>query len=187
MRAPPPLVRVSTLTTATGKITQFEQVFLKWFDLNHLLKIKYHMLDICAPNERDAMLLDWLHLGEMFTMQTEQLGLRGTLRYLQDTSATHVSTFGVMVYNVGPPLSRMGTRPDASSSLASRLCSAAWLRATSSGCPSVATRPRWEMARRSWVSWAGSCSDCSMCSSRLSSRSCIIRTSRRCLCRRRIL
>lgn len=97
------LVQASTLTSATGKITQFEQVFLKWFDLNHLLKIKYHMLDICAPNERDAMLLDWLHLGEMFTMQTEQLGLRGTLRYLQDTSATHVSTFGVMVYNVSPP------------------------------------------------------------------------------------
>lgn len=83
-----------------GKITQFEQVFLKWFDLNHLLKIKYHMLDICAANERDSVLLDWLHLAELFTMQTEALGLRGTLRYLQDTSATHISNFGVMVYNV---------------------------------------------------------------------------------------
>ncbi|CAK9779896.1 unnamed protein product [Cutaneotrichosporon oleaginosum] len=85
---------------ATGKITEFEQVYLKWFDLNHLLKIKWHMLDLCAPYERDAMLIDWLHLAELFTLQTEALGMRNTLRYLQDTSATHISSFGVMVYNL---------------------------------------------------------------------------------------
>lgn len=86
--------------SATGMITTFEQTYLKWFDLNHLLKIKYHMLDICAPHERDAAVLDWLLLAESFAKQTEALGLLGTLRYFQDTSATHISSFGVMVYNV---------------------------------------------------------------------------------------
>lgn len=113
--------QLTHLTPAKGRITEFEQVFLKWFDLNHLLKIKWHMLDLCASNERDAMLIDWLHLAERFTLQTEALGLRGTLRYLQDTSATHISTFGVMVYNVGTSL----TSADDSSSPASRITSAA--------------------------------------------------------------
>lgn len=85
---------------AMGVITPFEQTYLKWFDLNHLLKLKYHMLDLCAPPERDAAVLDWLMLAEAFAKQTEALGLLGTLRYLQDTSATHISSFGVMVYNV---------------------------------------------------------------------------------------
>lgn len=82
------------------------------------------MLDLCAPNERDAMLIDWLHLAELFTLQTEALGLRGTLRYLQDTSATHISSFGVMVYNVGPATRTL--RAHTSSSPAFRTTSAAW-------------------------------------------------------------
>ncbi|BEJ10772.1 hypothetical protein CspHIS471_0101940 [Cutaneotrichosporon sp. HIS471] len=88
------------LDPSTGKITELEQVFLKWFDLNHLLKIKWHMLDLCAPNERDGNVIDWLHLAELFTLQTEAIGLTGILRYFQDTSATHISSFGVMVYNL---------------------------------------------------------------------------------------
>lgn len=89
-----------SLTAALGILTGFEQMYLKWFDINHLMKIKYQMMDCCNANERDATMLDWFQLAEMFTFQTEALGLRGTLRYFQDTSATHISSFGVMVYNV---------------------------------------------------------------------------------------
>jgi hypothetical protein len=85
---------------AFGKISPFEQTYLKWFDLNHLTKIKYHMIDNCPTSESEANVLDWLLLADEFTKQTEALGRLGTLRFLQDTSATHISSFGIMVYNV---------------------------------------------------------------------------------------
>jgi hypothetical protein len=58
------------------------------------------MIDNSPTSECEANILDWLLLSEEFTKQTEALGRLGTLRFLQDTSATHISSFGVMVYNV---------------------------------------------------------------------------------------
>jgi hypothetical protein len=56
---------------------------LKWFDLNHLLKIKHEMLD-CAPPPNIPVLMN-----------------ECSLLYLQDTSATHLSSFGLVIYKVG--------------------------------------------------------------------------------------
>ncbi|BEI81548.1 hypothetical protein CcaverHIS002_0207080 [Cutaneotrichosporon cavernicola] len=55
-----------------GRFSADEQAILKWFDLNHLLRIKFLMLD------------------------TEKIAAIGYLGYMQDTSVTHLSTFGVV-------------------------------------------------------------------------------------------
>lgn len=86
--------------TARGKFSAFEQSLLKWFDINHLLRIKFLMLDVCAVHERDLVVADWLELAERYATQTEIISQLGCFRYMQDTSATHLSSFGVVGHKV---------------------------------------------------------------------------------------
>jgi len=84
------------LTAAQGKFSPFEQSVLKWFDLNHLMRIKFLMLDVCPDHQRDLIVADWLQMANSFTAQTELIAELGCLAYMQDTSATHLSSFGVV-------------------------------------------------------------------------------------------
>lgn len=74
---------------------------LKWFDLNHLVKMKFHMLDVCPSRQTSQITTDWLGLAIRFTDQTEHFEHSGCLPYLPDTSAIHLSTFGIMCHRVG--------------------------------------------------------------------------------------
>lgn len=96
------LVRWFPDDPARGRFSADEQALLKWFDLNHLLRIKFLMLDVCPPSERGQVGADWLTLAERFTSQTESIARLGYLGYMQDTSVTHLSTYGVVGHKVGP-------------------------------------------------------------------------------------
>jgi hypothetical protein len=74
---------------------------LKWFDLNHLLKIKHEMLDCAPPPNIPVLMNECLVLAQSFAGQTEAISEDGSLLYLQDTSATHLSSFGLVIYKVG--------------------------------------------------------------------------------------
>lgn len=85
---------------AQGKFPPIEQSLLKWFDLNHLLRIKFLMLDVCPDHQRQQIAGDWLQLADRYTNQTEVISELGYMQYMQDTSATHLSTFGVVGHKV---------------------------------------------------------------------------------------
>jgi len=49
-------------------------------------------------------------LAEEFAEQTDLIGHDGTLLYMQDTSATHLSNFGMVSYRVGLSTTEAGAR-----------------------------------------------------------------------------
>lgn len=65
------------------------------------MRTKFLMLDVCPPPLRGQITTDWLHLAERFTAQTEKIAQLGCLGYMQDTSITHLSMFGVVGHKVG--------------------------------------------------------------------------------------
>ncbi|ORY27888.1 hypothetical protein BCR39DRAFT_536618 [Naematelia encephala] len=79
---------------------EVEHRSLRWFDLNHLFKLKFEMIDCAAPAEVPNLIKECLILAHEFTEQTEQLGYDGSLLYLQDTSAAHLSAFGMVAYKL---------------------------------------------------------------------------------------
>ncbi|RSH95252.1 hypothetical protein EHS25_000338 [Saitozyma podzolica] len=83
-----------------GEFSANEQTMLKWFDLNHLVKMKFHMLDVCPSRQTSQITTDWLGLAIRFTDQTEHFEHSGCLPYLPDTSAIHLSTFGIMCHRI---------------------------------------------------------------------------------------
>jgi len=85
---------------ASGSFSASEQIILKWFDLNHLLKILNQMLDICSPHEIPETQRAFIGVAGQFAGQTELLATSGHLTYLLDTSAAHISALGTMIHSV---------------------------------------------------------------------------------------
>jgi len=85
---------------ASGSFSASEQIILKWFDLNHLLKILNQMLEICSPHELPETQRAFIGVAGQFAGQTELLATSGHLTYLLDTSAAHISALGTMIHNV---------------------------------------------------------------------------------------
>ncbi|RSH91680.1 hypothetical protein EHS25_009049 [Saitozyma podzolica] len=85
---------------STRRFSAAEERSLKWFDLNHLLKIKHEMLDCAPPPNIPVLMNECLVLAQSFAGQTEAISEDGSLLYLQDTSATHLSSFGLVIYKL---------------------------------------------------------------------------------------
>ncbi|ORY21003.1 hypothetical protein BCR39DRAFT_73904 [Naematelia encephala] len=77
-----------------------EQNLMKWFDLNHLVKIKNQQLYVSPTYEIPELLDECLVLARRIADQTEQLGRDESLAYLQDTSATHLSSLGIILHQL---------------------------------------------------------------------------------------
>lgn len=77
-----------------------EQCFLKWIDLIELMRLKHELLDCCQPFEIQDILQECLLWARRIADQTELVADCGILLYLQDTSATRLSTYGTMLYKV---------------------------------------------------------------------------------------
>lgn len=77
-----------------------EHMLLRWFDIHHLFQLKFEVMD-CAPRTQvQDIVKECLTLAEEYATHTEAISQDGTLLYLQDTSATHISSFGKVVYKV---------------------------------------------------------------------------------------
>lgn len=85
---------------ASGSFSASEQIILKWFDLNHLLKILNQMLEICSLHEVPETQRAFIGVAGQFAGQTELLATSGHLTYLLDTSAAHMSALGTMIHCV---------------------------------------------------------------------------------------
>lgn len=85
---------------ASGSFSASEQIILKWFDLNHLLKILNQMLEICSQHEVPETQRAFIGVAGQFAGQTELLATSGHLTYLLDTSAAHISALGTMIHSV---------------------------------------------------------------------------------------
>lgn len=95
------------MTTVSGEFGAAEQAILKWFDINHLLKILNEMLQTCPHQEVLERKRAFVRTAEEFAVQSELLAAAGHMTYLIDTSISHLSAFGNMVRKVsGHYLSR---------------------------------------------------------------------------------
>ena len=81
-----------------------ERCFLKWIDLIELMRLQYELLDCCQPVARPDILQQWLIWATCVADQTDRAAECGILLYLQDTSATRLSTYGTMLYKVSGEL-----------------------------------------------------------------------------------
>jgi hypothetical protein len=74
--------------------------FLSWYDINHLFTLKFEMIHCSSPSETSNLTQECLVLASEYAVQTEMMGTDGGLRYLQDTSAAQLSSFGMLSYKV---------------------------------------------------------------------------------------
>jgi len=56
------------------------------------------MIHCSSPSETSNIVQECLVLASEYAEQTEMLGKDGSLRYLQDTSAAQLSSFGMTSY-----------------------------------------------------------------------------------------
>jgi hypothetical protein len=67
------------------------------------------MLDCAPPPNIPVLMNECLVLAQSFASQTEAITEDGCLLYLQDTSATHLSSFGLVIYKVIHTYPHVGT------------------------------------------------------------------------------
>lgn len=84
---------------------------LLWYDINHLFTLKFEMINCSPPSEASNIMQECLVLASEYAEQTEMMGTDGSLRYLQDTSAAQLSSFGMSSYKVSTPLTLGRKKP----------------------------------------------------------------------------
>lgn len=77
-----------------------ERRFLKLIDLIELLRLKFEILDICSMQETPDLLQECFNLAELVADQIDLVAESGVLLYLQDTSATRLSSYGSILHKV---------------------------------------------------------------------------------------
>lgn len=77
-----------------------ERRFLKLIDLIELLRLKFEILDVCASQETPDLLQECFNLAELVASQIDLVAESGVLLYLQDTSATRLSSYGSILHKV---------------------------------------------------------------------------------------
>jgi hypothetical protein len=88
----------SNLTKAQRIFPDATHRSLAWYDINHLFTLKFEMIHCSSPSETSNIVQECLVLASEYAAQTEMLGKDGSLRYLQDTSAAQLSSFGMTSY-----------------------------------------------------------------------------------------
>lgn len=124
----------------TSTLNLIEYDFLQWFDRRMLVSIKYNMID-CVPPALEAVAVeDTIASIDDFVQLTIKIAKDGSLRYLQDTSAAHLSTLGVIIRKVccRKVTGRVGAESDS--------CFLA-CRGLNSAASSNGSRPSWIRAR----------------------------------------
>ena len=69
-----------------------------------MLQQKFEIMLVAPLDERAELLHDCLALAHSVVDQLDLVADSGSLLYLQDTSASHLSTFGIILYKVGGSL-----------------------------------------------------------------------------------
>lgn len=86
---------------AQSALSLVEQRFLKLIDLIELLRLKFEILDVCSAEETQDLLQECFNLAELVANQIDLVAESGVLLYLQDTSATRLSSYGSILHKVG--------------------------------------------------------------------------------------
>lgn len=85
---------------AIRRMSVAEHAYLKWIDLIELMRLRYELLDCCLPPAIPDVLQECLLWAVRVADETEHVAEVGILLYLQDTTATRLSTYGTMLYKV---------------------------------------------------------------------------------------
>lgn len=86
-----------------------EHRFLKWIDLIEMLRLRSELLECCSDAETSDLLQECLDWATQIADQTDLVADSGILVYLQDTSATRLSTFGIILHKVSLTSARAET------------------------------------------------------------------------------
>lgn len=85
---------------AQSVLSLVERRFLKLIDLIELLRLKFEILDVCSMQETQDLLQECFNHAELVANQIDLVAESGVLLYLQDTSATRLSSYGSILHKV---------------------------------------------------------------------------------------
>ncbi|WVW84403.1 hypothetical protein I302_106437 [Kwoniella bestiolae CBS 10118] len=82
------------------RLSEIEYHFLLWYDKRMMVSIRFELLECADPQNQPLLLQELIADTRAFVDQTSIVAGNGSMLYLQDTTAVHLSTLGIVIYKV---------------------------------------------------------------------------------------
>nr|XP_018263396.1 uncharacterized protein I303_04890 [Kwoniella dejecticola CBS 10117]OBR85554.1 hypothetical protein I303_04890 [Kwoniella dejecticola CBS 10117] len=84
----------------SSPLSAIERDFLLWYDYRLIVNIKFERLENALSSDAAALLEDTYNAARIFVDQTRVVAANGSLLYLQDATAVHLSSLGILLYKL---------------------------------------------------------------------------------------